>query len=83
MPNGHYNHVDLINKVRYYGNIKKFCEKEKIKGGIMFSLVKNNISFILAGSIRDDGPLPEVIRNVYEAQNAMRNQVKDATIVIC
>jgi hypothetical protein len=82
MPNGHYNHLDLINKVRYYGNIKKFCEEEKIKGGIMYSLVKNNIPFVLAGSIRDDGPLPEVIGNVYEAQNAMRNQVREATTVI-
>ena len=83
MPNGHYNHVDLINKVRYYGSIKTFCEKEKIKGGIMYSLVKNNIPFVLAGSIRDDGPLPEVIGNVYDAQNAMRDQVRDATTVIC
>ena len=56
MPNGHYNHVDLINRVRYYGSIKNFCEKEKIKGGIMYSLVKNNIPFVLAGSKRDDGP---------------------------
>ena len=83
MPNGHYNHVDLINKVRYYGSIKTFCEKEKIKGGIMYSLVKNNIPFVLAGSIRDDGQLPEVIGNVYDAQNAMRDQVRDATTVIC
>ena len=83
MPNGHYNHVDLINKVRYYGSIKKFCEEEKIKGGIMCSLVKHNIPFVLAGSIRDDGPLPEVIGNVYDAQNAMRNTIRDATTVIC
>ena len=83
MPNGHYNHVDLINRVRYYGSIKKFCEEEKIKGGIMCSLVNKNIPFVLAGSIRDDGPLPEVIGNVYEAQNAMRDQLRDATTVIC
>jgi len=83
MPNGHYNHVDLINKVRYYGSIKKFCEEEKIKGGIIYSCVKNNIPFVLAGSIRDDGPLPEVIGNVYEAQSAMREQIRDATTVIC
>ena len=83
MPNGHYNHVDLINRVRYYGSIKKFCEEEKIKGGIMYTLVKKNLPFVLAGSIRDDGPLPEVIGNVYEAQNAMRDQLRDATTVIC
>ena len=83
MPNGHYNHVDLINRVRYHGSIKKFCEEEKIEGGIMGSLVKKNIPFVLAGSIRDDGPLPEVIGNVYEAQDAMRDQLRDATTVIC
>ena len=83
VPNGHYNHVDLINRVRYHGSIKTFCEKENIKGGIMCSLVKNNIPFVLAGSIRDDGPLPEVIGNVYDAQNAMRDQLRDATTVIC
>ena len=83
VPNGHYNHVDLINRVRYHGSIKKFCEEEKIEGGIMGSLVKKNIPFVLAGSIRDDGPLPEVIGNVYDAQNAMRDQLRDATTVIC
>ena len=83
VPNGHYNHVDLINRVRYHGSIKTFCEKENIIGGIMCSLVKKNIPFVLAGSIRDDGPLPEVIGNVYDAQNAMRDQLRDATTVIC
>lgn len=49
----------------------------------MCSCVKNNIPFVLAGSIRDDGPLPEVIGDVYEAANAMRGVVKKATTVIC
>jgi hypothetical protein len=73
VPNGHYNHIDLINNVRYYGNIKKFGEKEKIKGGIIYSCVKNNILFVLAVSIRDDGLLPEIIGNTNEEQNIMRN----------
>ena len=47
------------------------------------SCVNNNVPFVLAGSIRDDGPLPEVIGNVYEAANAMRDVVRDATTVIC
>lgn len=82
-PNGHYNHLDLINRVRYHGSIKKFIEEEKIDNGIMYSLEKNNIPYVLGGSIRDDGPLPEVNADVYEAQNKMRDQVRDATTVIC
>ena len=83
MPNGHYNHLDLLNKVRYYGSIKQFIDGEKIHNGIMYCLERRNIPYVLAGSIRDDGPLPEVIGDVYEAQNAMRNCVRDATTVIC
>ena len=49
----------------------------------MVSCVRNNVPFVLAGSIRDDGPLPEVIGDVYQAANAMRDMVRDATTVIC
>ncbi|MDP4109610.1 MAG: hypothetical protein Q8878_06230, partial [Bacillota bacterium] len=54
-----------------------------IKDGIIYSLVKNNVPFVLTGSIRDDGPLPEVIGDVYEGQDAMRALVRKATTVIC
>ncbi len=82
-PNGHYNHLDVINKVRRSGSIHQFVEDYKIDNGIMYACVKNNVPFVLAGSIRDDGPLPEVIGNVYEAQSAMREMVKKATTIIC
>lgn len=82
-PNGHYNHLDLINRVKYHGSIAKFIEEEHIDNGIIYSLEKNNIPYVLGGSIRDDGPLPPVFGNVYEAQNAMRDQLRDATTVIC
>ncbi len=49
----------------------------------MYSIVKNNIPYVLAGSIRDDGPLPEVFANVYQAQDAMRNLVRRATTIVC
>ena len=49
----------------------------------MHALTKTKTPFVLAGSIRDDGPLPEVIGNVYEAQNAMREHTRRATTVIC
>ena len=51
--------------------------------GIMYSCVKNDVPFVLTGSIRDDGPLPEVIGNAYEGQTAMREMVKKSTTVIC
>lgn len=82
-PNGHYNHLDLINRVRYHGSIKEFIENEHIDNGIIYSCEKYGIPYVLGGSIRDDGPLPPVYGNVYEAQDAMRNQVRDATTVIC
>ncbi len=83
MPNGHYHHLDVINLVRKSGSIPKFIEEHNIKDGIIYGLVKKQVPFILTGSIRDDGPLPEVIGDVYEGQNKMRNLVKKATTVIC
>ncbi|MFR3906807.1 MAG: hypothetical protein ACLTYI_04760, partial [Christensenellales bacterium] len=83
MPNGHYNHLDVLNLVRRSGSIPAFVEEYKLDNGIMVSCVRNNVPFVLAGSIRDDGPLPEVIGDVYQAANAMRDMVRDATTVIC
>lgn len=83
MAGGHYNHIDTINRVRLCGSIPEFIEKEKIDNGIMYSCVKKGVPFVLTGSIRDDGPLPEVYADVYEGQSAMRECVKKATTVIC
>lgn len=82
-PGGHYNHIDTINRVRYHGSIPEFIEKEHIDNGIIYSCVKKGVPFVLTGSIRDDGPLPEVYADVYEGQSAMRECVKKATTVIC
>ena len=82
-PNGHYNHLDVINRVRRSGSIPQFIDDYNIDNGIMYSCVKNDVPFVLTGSIRDDGPLPEVIGNAYDGQTAMRNMVKKATTVIC
>lgn len=82
-PNGHYNHLDVINKVRRSGSIPQFIEDYEISDGIIYSCVKNNVPFVLTGSIRDDGPMPEVIASAYEGQMAMRNMVKKSTCVIC
>ena len=82
-PMGHYNHLDTLNRIRYYGSIPAFIEAEHIDNGIIYSCVKKKVPFVLAGSIRDDGPMPEIYGNVYEAQNAMRDCVRKATTVIC
>lgn len=80
--NGHYNHIDAINKVNLYGSIPKFIEMENIDNGIMYSCVKNNVPFVLNGSIRDDGPLPEVREHTYEGQDAIRSHIRKATTII-
>ena len=82
-PMGHYNHLDTLNRIRGCGSIPAFIEREHIDNGIIHSCVKHNIPFVLAGSIRDDGPIPEIYGNVYDAQNAMRDCVRRATTVIC
>ena len=81
--NGHYNHLETINRVRYHGSIRDFLQKENLTDGIMYACEKNNVPYVLGGSIRDDGPLPEVYGNVYEAQDRMRDEVRTATTVIC
>jgi len=82
-PNGHYNHLDVINRVRRSGSIPQFIEDHGIDNGIIYSLVKRQVPFVLTGSIRDDGPLPEVIGDAYRGQMAMRELVKKSTTVIC
>ena len=82
-PNGHYNHLDTLNRVRYHGSVEAFIRAEGIDNGIIHACEKHGVPYVLAGSIRDDGPLPCVYGDVYRAQDAMRDQVRGATTVIC
>jgi len=82
-PLGHYNHLDTINKVRYHGSIAAFIKEEGIQDGIIAACEAKGVPYVLAGSIRDDGPLPPVHGDVYDAQDAMRDQIRGATTVIC
>lgn len=82
-PGGHYNHLDVINRVRRAGSIEAFVREEGIEDGIVASCVRRGVPMVLAGSIRDDGPLPDVIGDAYEAQSAMRAMLEGATTVIC
>ena len=81
--NSHYNHIDIINRVRAAGSIESFVDNGLINRGIVYACVKNNVPLVLAGSIRDDGPLPGVISDVYQSQEIMRKHCKKATTVIC
>lgn len=80
--NGHYNHLETINLVRRSGSIEQFIADNPAQDGIVAACVRQNVPMVLAGSIRDDGPLPGVIGNVYEAQDAMRKHTMKATTII-
>ena len=82
-PNGHYNHLDICNMVRRSGSMEQFIRENNLNEGIMCSCFRNHVPVVLAGSIRDDGPLPEVISDAYQAAAAMREQLRDCTTVIC
>jgi lysine-ketoglutarate reductase/saccharopine dehydrogenase-like protein (TIGR00300 family) len=79
---GHRNHMQAINSVFKSGSIKKMVEKNILTKGIMYECVKNNIPFVLAGSLRDDGPLPDVITEMTVAQRKYKEILKDAKMVI-
>ncbi|MCU0572093.1 MAG: hypothetical protein MUC41_03775 [Syntrophobacteraceae bacterium] len=81
-PLGHYNHLDAINHIRRAGSIQRAVESGAVRDGIMAALVRQGIPCVLAGSIRDDGPLPGVLADVYEAQDRMRRLASRATTVI-
>ncbi len=79
---GHEHHLRSINRMRRLGGIRQAVEQEVLTGGIMFECVRNNVPFVLAGSIRDDGPLPEVITDVIEAQRLMRRECEGVTLAL-
>jgi lysine-ketoglutarate reductase/saccharopine dehydrogenase-like protein (TIGR00300 family) len=72
---GHEHHLRAINTIRRLGGIRSAVTKGVLQSGIMYECVRNNIPFVLAGSIRDDGPLPEVVTDVLEAQRLMRELI--------
>lgn len=79
---GHEHHLRAINRIRRLGGIKNAVEKGELKSGIMYECVKNEVDFLLAGSIRDDGPLPEVITDVLVAQREMRSRIQGVTFAL-
>lgn len=79
---GHKHHLYAISEIMRAGSIKDAVDKGVIKGGIMYECVKRNVPFVLAGSIRDDGPLPDVIQDVMVAQDAMRKHIEGCSMVL-
>ena len=75
IESGHEHHMRAINRVRAAGSIRALVASGEIRSGVMKSCIDHGIPFVLGGSVRDDGPLPEVITDVVEAQEAMRAQI--------
>ncbi len=82
VPLGHYNHLDVINAVRASGSIGSFIKEAGVREGIIYACEKKGVPYVLAGSIRDDGPMPGVEGNTYEAQDEMRAHACRATTVV-
>ncbi len=79
---GHANHLRVINEVRRYGSIAAAVDGGYIEGGVMFECVRRDVPFVLAGSLRDDGPLPDVYPNVIEAADAMRYLIPGVSVAL-
>lgn len=79
---GHEHHLRAINTIRRAGGIAAAVERGLLKSGVMHACVKHGVEFVLAGSVRDDGPLPDVITDVMVAQDRMRTLVRDVGFVL-
>ena len=79
---GYRNHMDTINTVFKAGSISRMVKTGRLTKGIFYECVKKKVPFVLAGSIRDDGPLPDVITDVVEAQRQYKKILKGASMVI-
>lgn len=79
---GHEHHLRAINRIRRAGSIRQAVESGLLTSGIMHDCIEHDVEFLLAGSIRDDGPLPDVVTDALEAQNKMRAAVRDVTFCL-
>lgn len=79
---GHEHHLRAINRIRRVGSIRNAVKAGVLTQGVMYECIENNVDFLLAGSIRDDGPLPDVITDALEAQRLMREKVRDVSFCL-
>jgi lysine-ketoglutarate reductase/saccharopine dehydrogenase-like protein (TIGR00300 family) len=82
VESGHEHHLRAINRVRRAGGISQAVEQGILRSGIMYECVQHHIPFLLAGSIRDDGPLPEVVTDAIEAQRQMRQLLRPVSFCL-
>ncbi|SEK67921.1 TIGR00300 family protein [Methanobrevibacter gottschalkii] len=82
VAHGHTHHMRAINRINRSGSIKNAVEDGTLTGGIMYECIKNDVPYVLAGSIRDDGPLPDVITDTAESQKLMRHYAQEVDMVI-
>lgn len=79
---GHEHHLRTINRIRRLGGIKPAVEAGVLTAGIMYQCVQQQVPYVLCGSIRDDGPLPDVITDAIDAQRVMRQYVPEITFCL-
>jgi lysine-ketoglutarate reductase/saccharopine dehydrogenase-like protein (TIGR00300 family) len=79
---GHKHHIYTISEVIRAGGIEEAVESDLVDSGVMYECVENDVPYVIAGSIRDDGPLPDTITDAVEAQNAIREQAHQADLVL-
>jgi hypothetical protein len=82
VPGGHAHHMRAINRIAAAGSIAAAVETGILRDGIMQACVMRSVPFVLAGSIRDDGPLPDTVTDVVRAQELMRLQARRATMAV-
>jgi lysine-ketoglutarate reductase/saccharopine dehydrogenase-like protein (TIGR00300 family) len=82
VPHGHEHHIRAINTIRASGSIAAAVESGVLTGGVMHAMVQAGKPFVLVGSVRDDGPLPDVYTDVIEGQRAMRAQLPEVGFAI-
>ncbi|KAF0245216.1 MAG: LOR/SDH bifunctional [Planctomycetota bacterium] len=81
-PGGHRNHLYAINEARAAGSMAALVKKKRLRAGMMYEAIRARIPVLLAGSIRDDGPLPEVVTDAIEAQKRMRAALEGVGVVL-
>ncbi|GGL25422.1 TIGR00300 family protein [Halarchaeum grantii] len=79
---GHKHHIYTISEIVRAGGIENAVDDGLVTEGVMYECVENDVDYVLAGSIRDDGPLPDTITDTIEAQEAIRRQAHDADMVV-
>jgi lysine-ketoglutarate reductase/saccharopine dehydrogenase-like protein (TIGR00300 family) len=79
---GHAHHLRAINRIRRLGGIRPAVEKGELRSGVMYECVRHGVDYLLAGSIRDDGPLPDVVTDILEAQRQMREKLHGVTFCL-